>query len=340
MNSLHKKLKLIKWFFTAAFLSISLYLLIFNFAQAKYVYSNSYNKRLRNNNQNIIRGDIRDRNDTILVSSKINNNGVNRKYEYGRHFSHVIGYHSQKIGSTGIEAFFDKVLSSANIINIIRNKIDNKHVKGNTIKLTIDKNLQVFASELLDNKKGSLVALNPKTGEILALVSKPDFNPSKIDSNWNNLVKDENSPLLNRAIDGLYPPGSIFKIITTSAALYSGYKDYEIQCSGSISVDGYEIKDSSSDRHGTITLDRAFALSCNSYYVSLGLKLGNENLYKEAVKFKFNKKLTNYLASKTSSYNKNDSDRSLALQSIGQGDVLITPIHAAAIAAIIANDGV
>src|SRR5690606_17958573 len=123
-------------------------------------------------NHNIIRGDIRDRNDTILVSSKVNRNGVNRIYEYGRHFSHVIGYHSQKVGSTGIEAFFDKELSSANMVDIIKNKIDNKQIKGNTIKLTLDKNLQVYASEILANKKGSLVAINPKTGEILTMVSK------------------------------------------------------------------------------------------------------------------------------------------------------------------------
>jgi len=308
--------------------------------QAKYVYSNSYNKRLRSDNQNIIRGNIIDRNDTVLVSSKVNKDGISRIYEYGRHFSHVIGYHSQKVGSTGIEAFFDKELSSANMVDIIKNKIDNKQIKGNTIKLTLDKNLQVYASEILANKKGSLVAINPKTGEILAMVSKPDFNPSKIDANWDNLVKDENSPLLNRAIDGLYPPGSIFKIITTSAALNNNYTDYEIECSGSINIEGYEIKDSNNNRHGKITLDKAFAKSCNSYFVSLGLKLGNECLYYEAVKFKFNKKISSNLITKISKYNNANNDRDLALQSIGQGSVLITPIHAASIAAIIANDGV
>lgn len=340
MDNLHKKTKLIKWLFTASFLSICLYLLVFNFMQAKYVYSNSYNKRLRNDNHNIIRGDIRDRNDTILVSSKVNRNGVNRIYEYGRHFSHVIGYHSQKVGSTGIEAFFDKELSSANMVDIIKNKIDNKQIKGNTIKLTLDKDLQIYASEILGSKKGSLVALNPKTGEILAMVSKPDFNPSKIDANWDNLVKDKNSPLLNRAVDGLYPPGSIFKIITTSAALNNNYIDYEMECSGSINVEGYEIKDSNNSRHGKIMLKKAFAKSCNSYFVSLGLKLGNESLYYEAVKFKFNKRISNNLITKTSNYNNANNDRDLALQSIGQGNVLITPVHAASIAAIIANDGV
>ncbi len=340
MSNLPKKINYIKWFFIIAFLGIGIYLLVFNFFQAKYIYSNSYNKRLRIQNTDIVRGDILDRNDTVLASSKVKNGNSNRVYEFGRHFSHIIGYHSQQLGSTGIEALYDKELTSSHIVNIIKSKINNEPIKGNTVKLTLDKTIQVYASELLGSKKGSLVALNPKTGEVLALVSKPDFNPSKINANWNSLIENENSPLLNRAIDGLYPPGSIFKIITTSAALYGNYKDLVIDCTGSVNINGYEMKDSNNKGHGTINLDKAFTLSCNSYFVNLGLKLGSENMYNEAVKFKFNKKLSSYVLSKTSNFNKKDDEKSLAQQSIGQGDVLITPIHAASIAAIIANDGV
>lgn len=340
MSKLSKRLNFIKWFFILSFLSIVVYLVIFNFFQAKYIYSNSYNKRLRNENTYIIRGDIQDRHGTVLASNKITNDSSKRDYKYSRHFSHVVGYHSKQLGSTGIEALYDKELSSAKIIDTLKGKVNGEEVKGNTVKLTLDKTLQVYASELLGNKKGSLVALNPKTGEILALISKPDFNPSKINTNWKSLIEDENSPLLNRAVDGLYPPGSIFKIVTTSAALYGNYQDYEIDCTGSINVNGYEIKDSNEKGHGNINLDKAFTLSCNSYFVNLGLKLGNENMYNEANKFLFNKNISGNIITKTSNYNIKYDNKSLASQSIGQGDVLITPIHAAVIAAIIANDGI
>lgn len=334
-----KKLNFIKWLFIVSFAGIGVYLLIFNFFQAKYIYSNAYNKRLRNESTDIIRGDIQDRNGIVLVSSKVTKKGIQRNYAYGRNFSHIIGYSVKELGSTGIEALYNQELNSANIIETIKGKANDKKIKGNTVKLTLDKTLQLYASDLLKGKKGSIVALNPKTGELLAIVSKPDYNPSNVTEKWNSLIEDKNSPLLNRAIDGLYPPGSIFKIITTSAALNSNYNSFEIDCSGKINIEGYEINDSNNKGHGQIDLNKAFTLSCNSYFVSLGLELGNNNIYNEANKFKFNKGIQGDIKAKSSIFNKNDDVKSLAQQSIGQGDVLITPIHAAAIASIIANDG-
>ncbi|MDD2480910.1 MAG: penicillin-binding transpeptidase domain-containing protein [Lutispora sp.] len=340
MNDSAKRQKLIKWFFIISFIGIGIYLLVFNFFQSKYISSNSYNKRLRNENADIIRGDIRDRNGVILASSKVYKNTIQRNYAYGRHFSHVIGYSGKALGSTGIEALYNQELSSANTIETIKSKAKGERIKGNTVKLTLDKILQTYSSELLKGKKGAIVALNPKTGEILALISKPDYNPSNVTENWSNLIEDKNSPLLNRAIDGIYPPGSIFKVITLSAALNNNLEKYEIACNGKINIGGYEIKDSNDKGHGQISLNKAFTLSCNSYFVSLGLKLGNNTMFNEATKYKFNKGIQGDIKSKVSSFTKKKDDKSLAQQSIGQGDVLITPIHAAAIAAIIANDGV
>ncbi|MEA4960265.1 peptidoglycan D,D-transpeptidase FtsI family protein [Lutispora sp.] len=339
MNDYIKRQNLVKWFFIIFFVGIVGYLLVFNFFQSKYIYSNSYNKRLRKENSDIIRGDIQDRNGVVLTSSKIHKNAIQRNYAYGRSFSHIIGYSAKALGSTGIEALYDQELSSANAIETLKGKAKGEKIKGNAVKLTLDKTLQVYSSDLLKGKKGAIAALNPKTGEILALVSKPDYNPSNVTENWNDLIEDRNSPLLNRALDGLYPPGSIFKVITTSSALNNNYKDFEIDCSGKINIEGYEIKDSNDKAHGQIDLNRAFTLSCNSYFVSLGLELGNNNIYNEAIKFKFNKGIQGDIKSKSSNFSRKSDNKSLAQQSIGQGDVLITPIHAAAIAAIIANDG-
>lgn len=340
MNDYIKRQNLVKCFFIIFFIGIVGYLLFFNFFQSKYIYSNSYNKRLRKENSDIIRGDIQDRSGVVLASSKIHKNTMQRNYAYGRSFSHIIGYSAKALGSTGIEALYNQELASANAIETLKGKAKGEKIKGNTVKLTLDKTLQVYSSDLLKGKKGAIAALNPKTGEILALVSKPDYNPSNVTENWNDLIEDKNSPLLNRALDGLYPPGSIFKVITTSSALNNNYKDFEIDCSGKINIEGYEIKDSNDKAHGQIDLNRAFTLSCNSYFVSLGLELGNNNLYNEAIKFKFNKGIQGDIKSKTSSFTKKNDNKALTQQSIGQGDVLITPIHAAAIAAIIANDGV
>lgn len=340
MYNMNKRIKFIQYFFIFCFLSISVYILYFNFFQAKYIYSNSYNKRLRKENTSIIRGDITDRSNQILVHSQMQKGNINRIYKYGRHFSHLIGYSVKSIGSTGIEALYNNELNTASTVDTIKSKALGNKIKGNTIKLTVDKDLQIYASELLKGKKGSIVALNPRTGEILAMVSKPDYNPSNITKNWNSLIKDNNSPLLNRATDGLYPPGSIFKVVVSAAAYRNNIIDYEINCTGKVNIEGYEIKDSSGKHHGTVNLERAFTQSCNSYFVHLGLKLGSNNLSNEATKFKFNKSIQNAMKLKGGTFlNKNDS-KNIAQQSIGQGEVLVTPLHAALIASIIANEGV
>lgn len=340
MYNMNKRIKFIQYFFIFCFLSISVYILYFNFFQAKYIYSNSYNKRLRKENTSIIRGDITDRSNQILVHSQMQKGNINRIYKYGRHFSHLIGYSVKSIGSTGIEALYNNELNTASTVDTIKSKALGNKIKGNTIKLTVDKDLQIYASELLKGKKGSIVALNPRTGEILAMVSKPDYNPSNITKNWNSLIKDNNSPLLNRATDGLYPPGSIFKVVVSAAAYRNNIIDYEINCTGKVNIEGYEIKDSSGKHHGTVNLERAFTQSCNSYFVHLGLKLGSNNLSNEATKFKFNKSIQNAMKLKGGTFlNKNDS-KNIAQQSIGQGEVLVTPLHAALIASTIANEGV
>lgn len=340
MTDMNKRIKLMQYFFVFCFLSISIYIMYFNFFQAKYIYSNSYNKRLRKEDTNIIRGDITDRNDNILVHSQMHKDNINRIYKYSRHFSHLIGYSAKSIGSTGIEALYNTELNTAGTVETIKSKAIGNRIKGNTVKLTVDKELQIYASELLKNKKGAIVALNPKTGEILAMVSKPDYNPSNITKNWNNLIKDSNSPLLNRATDGFYPPGSIFKVVVSAAALRNNIIDYEIDCMGKVNIEGYEIKDSGEKQHGTVNLDKAFTQSCNSYFVHLGIKLGSNSLRNEAIKFKFNKSLQSTMKLKGGSFVSKNDNKNIAQQSIGQGEVLVTPLHAALIASTIANEGI
>lgn len=135
--------------------------------------------------------------------------------------------------------------------------------------------LQKEANELLQGHKGSIVLLNPKTGEIYAMVSKPDFDPNNLSKDWENLITNEQSPLLNRAVNGLYTPGSIIKVITATSILENKdsinllYDD-----TGSINVDGYTINNYMNQGHGQINLMWALVHSSNTYFVDKSLQLG------------------------------------------------------------------
>jgi len=335
------KIKLIKYAYLSLFLLICLYLVYFNIFESRAIASNSYNRRLRDSGGNIIRGSVQDRKGEVLVKSSKNKSGVSRKYVYGRYFSHIIGYSSKNLGSTGIEAYYNKeLMSSKDTIETLKSKINDYYIQGNTVRLTLDKTLQTYAAEQLGSRKGSIVVLNPKTGEILAMVSKPDFNPSNIQSDWDSLVSNNDSPLLNRATEGLYPPGSIFKLVVAAEILENNLQDEEIECTGEVNVEGYVIKDYDGKAHGKVNLHKALVHSCNSYFIKQGLALKEGSLHNEALKFRFNKSIPSDVKNSTGVFpNKSDS-KSIAEQSIGQGKVLMTPLHAALMVSAIANKGI
>jgi len=338
---LKSRVNLIKKTFLVLFGLICLYLVYFSLFEARVISSNSYNRRLRESSGNIIRGSIEDRKGEVLVKSTKYKSGAKRKYIYPRSFSHIIGYSSKTYGSSGLEAFYNKeLMNSSDTMESLRSKLNDYYINGNNIRLTLDRALQVYAAEQLRGKKGSIVVLRPDTGEILAMVSKPDFDPSSIQNNWDSLINDKNSPLLSRASEGLYAPGSIFKLVVTSAILRNNLQNIEIECTGQVDVDGYIIKDSDGKAHGKLTLEEALKHSCNSYFIKQGLKLGNNALLNEASKFRFNKGIQIDMNMATSVFPNKSSSKNVAEQSIGQGEVLMTPLHAAMMAAAIANKGI
>ncbi|MDE6357466.1 MAG: penicillin-binding protein 2, partial [Eubacteriales bacterium] len=216
---------------------------------------------------------------------------------------------------------------------------------GNSLVLTIDKNLQQFVYEKLNNRKGSVVVMNSKTGEILSMVSYPDFNPQTISENIESLNSDnENTPLLNRATQGLYPPASIFKIITAIAFMEENpnWKDYKHICTGEYTVGDKKISCFNGNKHGEVDLETALAQSCNTFFASLSEKLKTNSVKKTAEDFLFNKPLNFSLEYKIPSFTlKNSSLKDEVLQTyIGQGKTLTTPLHIALIGSAIANNGV
>lgn len=335
------RVNIIKYAYLLLFGLVCLYLIYFSLFEARVISSNSYNRRLRESSENVIRGSILDKNGEVIVKSTKYKSGVKRKYLYPRSFSHIIGYSSKNLGSSGLEAFYNKeLMTTSDTIEALRSKINNYDITGNSIKLTLDRALQVYASEQLGSKKGSIVVLRPDTGEILAMVSKPNFDPSDIQNNWDTLINDKKSPLLNRAVEGSYTPGSIFKLVVTSAILRNNLQDKEIECTGEVNVGGYVIKDNDGKAHGKIKLADALKHSCNSYFIKQGLQLGYSNISSEAARFRFNKSMQTDMKISESIYPNKTSDRNVAEQSIGQGQVLMTPMHAAMMAAAIANKGV
>lgn len=214
------------------------------------------------------------------------------------------------------------------------------------VKLTLDYHMQCIVEETMDRMidKGAVVLLDILTGEILAMASRPDFDPSDI----NPSLADEDQALFNRAL-GTYTPGSIFKIITASAALEKGISaDLTFECPGYVDFGETRMKCSSFDSggHGSVNMAQAFARSCNSYFIKLGLKIGRSDLLEMANRFG--------LGSRTGLYKEGIDEPSgklpgnigyaspveIANISIGQGELLTSPIQAANMTAVIANGGI
>lgn len=191
------------------------------------------------------------------------------------------------------------------------------------------------------------MVLEPRTGKILVLVSKPSYDPNDIEQNWEMLSEDSDneSPLLSRASQGLYPPGSTFKIITALAYMRANpnYLDYNYECDGSTEFEGMTISCSNKKVHGNVDLKEAFAKSCNTAFSTIGRDLPIDDLRAISESFFFNKSLPAKISNNPSSFplKVGESGVKETMQTaIGQGRTLITPLHNAMIAASIANGGV
>ncbi len=315
------------------------------------------------------RGRIYDRNMEPIVDEEMTTDGsIHRYYRLHQAAAHITGYDHPIYDKAGLEGVFDDYLMGrslgglAEIIRFVRNGIFKEPVRGNDLVLTIDSRLQLFCYDMLDKRKGAIVVLNPINGELLACVSYPSFDPQKINKAYfESLKNDPDAPLLNRALQGLYPPGSIFKIVTAAAALETGLTPkYKCEAQGYLPKGGglyirdheyYEAqrKGTTWNGHGLIGMNEAMERSSNSYFARLGEELGANKLYKTATSFGFNHRFTLFegelkddLMSIATSELPTDLDKepgSLARTAIGQYKVLATPLHLALVISSIANGG-
>lgn len=328
------------------FSSIIAYLTYFQFFMASDVIDNPYNKRQWAREDNTLRGIIYDRNGVILADSELVQGSPVRRYPHHQLYSHVIGYSFKQYGRAALEAYYNQELMALNPdspVAKIREQLSGDIIQGNNLILTIDHEIQKTAERLLREKTGSIVVINPRTGEILAMVSKPDFNPSTLLADWEQLVNDERSPLLNRSISGLYPPGSTYKTIIAAGILENRYIiDDRYDCVGKITVDGYTLSDYGNQVHGSVDLTESLVVSCNTNFARMAVDLGGEKISQISKKFFMGSKIEGDFPIQQSRfpYGENISPTDLAAIGIGQGKLLVTPLHMALVASTFANGGV
>ena len=348
MNDIKKDNKstrylLIIYIFLFLFLSMAAYLCYFLLAKSDKFVNNAYNPRMTNLEKNVVRGDIKASDGTVLATTETDEAGNNtRRYPQGEIFSHVVGYTNK--GMSGIEMYDNSLLLTSHefITNRVKNDVSGVKNQGDNLITTLDPALQRTAYNSITTKKGAAVVIDADTGKILAEVSKPSFNPNTISEDWTNLSSGNDSVLLNRATQGLYPPGSTFKIITALSYLRDGGSINDtFDCNGQYTVGNYTVHCAYNESHGHQTLEHAFANSCNVGFSKIGLDLSEGRLRDTAEEFLMNESIKTDQSIAKSRFLLGDREGKAQIMatSFGQGKTLVTPMEMCLISATVANNG-
>ncbi len=304
----------------------------------------SYNPVLKQQKENVKAGSILDRNYVVLAESDDDGDRIyNKDATVRKAMSHTVG-DPYGIASAGIESFHAKYLLgfSGNIFERIYQSITMDKRIGDNVVCTVDSKLAAYIYDKMGDRSGAVVVMNYKTGEILASVSTPGFDPKTIKEPSED---DTGSQLVNRATMGKYTPGSVFKLVTAAAVLE--YKpelaDKTYTCTGEVDYgeDG-KVTCSGGAVHGELDLNGAVTKSCNCVFAQIAEDLGQSNLKKMAEKLGYNEDfLFDDLMIYQSSYDLSDArDIDYAWSSVGQYKDTASPMHVCMITSAIANDGV
>ena len=303
------------------------------------------NPRVREQKSTVVAGAIYDRNG-VLLASTVDGQRVYQADKNARQaVVHVIGDDQGQV-SNGVEGFQTAYLYGfkASLTERLNALFTEEPRHGDSLRLTLNSELCTeiveffWRHKLTMGKNGAVVVMNYKTGEVVAEVSLPGFDPM----NPSDVSKDS-EVYWNRATQSLYPPGSTFKVITTAAALENipNVENISIACTGGLDVDGQAIRDYGNAVHKSLPLKDAFIKSCNNIYALLALDMGDAALRKTAEAFGFNQNfLFRDLVVENSTYpTTNRTNFEVAMSGFGQSSIGATPMHMALIAAAIANDG-
>lgn len=306
--------------------------------------SNAYNPRLSEDEQTVIRGSILASSGKPLAYTEVLDDGSQRRvYPYGEAFAHVTGYVGR--GKAGLEQMAnEQLLETPDLLDTLKSWAKDEAVQGSSVVTTIDLDLQQFIYEQMEGYKGAVVITEPSTGKTRVLLSMPSYNPEEIIDNWENIAENEDSPLYARATQGLYPPGSTFKIVT-ALAMYRNmpdYKNYTYECGSAFTVGDQSLSCAGGYAHGYMDLKDGFAYSCNGYFASAGVKMGGDAIRQTAEYLKMGNSFDFGLPQSESSVSvsSDDSDGLIAQTAIGQGETQMTPFMLNMLTSAVANEGV
>lgn len=343
MNNMKKSIKRLFWLVTLMFALIILNIGKIILIDSKNYITSSYNPRINYNYGELKRGDIRDINNNILAVSNRDGESYSREYPFRYYASNTVGYTG--IGKAGLEASENFELEKLHneIFQRISYIFTGEELKGNSIITTLDIELQKKVNSALNDQKGAIVVMEPSTGRIMAMESYPNYNPNNVSMEWDELKEGEDSPLLNRATQGLYPPGSTFKLITALSALKNGIdlESYTYICTGEQAFENKVIHCFDNKAHGEVDIHSAMAYSCNCFFAEIGTQLGGDKLAQTVKDIHFIEKRNLGVESTKGEFalTGKSSESELVETAIGQGKTVITPLYMACFVSAIANDG-
>ncbi len=337
----------VKYVFIALFIALIIHFADFMINDSADFINNDYNSREELFAERVTRGKIQSADGMVLATTVTNEEGEEeRYYPYNNLFAHVVGYSTN--GKYGIEKLenYNLLKSHVSIDEKVETELGSEKYVGDNVITTLNYELQQTAYDALSFYEGAIVVMEPSTGKILAMVSKPDFNPNDVEADWEYLISEENTStvLLNRAMQGLYPPGSTFKIVTTLAYLRENGDPgaYTFQCNGKFTTEDAVIHCYQNKKHGTVNLEESFAESCNSSFANIGLSLDVNSYQKVCDGLLFNQELPTKLSYSKSRFSltEESTDSDILQSAIGQGTTLVTPFHMALLTSAVANDGI
>lgn len=332
------------------FAAMTVYFLIYTNKNSKKLFENDYNKREEALLEKNVRGKIYAASGEVLAETIQDQDGNDvRSYPYKNLFSHIVGYTYK--GGSGVEQLQNYNLMHSDISLSDKASYDaaGERYPADDVYTTLDLALQQAASDALGDNRGAVIVTEVNTGNILCMVSKPDFDPNDIEAEWEQLGADTDSgTLVNRVTQGLYAPGSTFKIFDAIELMdedMAAANAFSYNCIGYDNnftlEDGQPIHCYHWTAHGTVSLEKAFAKSCNCAFVNIGNSLNRDSFCTLLDNMMFGEALPYDLPSGTSSYTltADTTKEDVTQLSIGQGSTLMTPMHLNMITAAIANGG-
>ncbi len=320
------------------------YFLTVTVKQAKACYYNEYNRRIARTEESVLKGQIRTADGIILARSIRGEDGkLYRLYPHGEETVFVTG--QMVLGKNGPEQQYWTELYEVDLPfwERLKREASGEETEGNSLVTTIDSNVQKAAYDALAGYAGAIGVMEVKTGRLLAMASTPSYDPNELSVLWEELQERTDAPFLNRFTNGLYPPGSTFKLVTTYAYLEKHTEEeFVYTCEGSARFSNTTVHCINETAHGEQTLKEAFANSCNTAYAYMGEQISEEDYRRVAEKLGFGSTFDNTLPYTPSNFTMTEetSDAARVQASFGQGEVLMTPLHNLMIASAIANGGI